>query len=182
VIGKTQEFKKLKDLPVKTTYLNLYKFYEFIKNFWQTPNTPAVHLFYALEKALENILNEGVSTRHVNLKDKANVLRQGMLRLGLKFLLNEKNMSSVLTTIYIPYHVDLTIFRQKLRERNIIIYEGKGHLKSRVFQVGNIGELSFADIQFFLDSLENVLQSFKLLKIKRIHLPRAISGWSFIQE
>lgn len=168
VVGKTEEFEKLKNLPVKTTYLNLYKFYDFIKNFSQTPNTPAVHLFYALEQALDNILNNGVSKHYAELKNKANILRYGMMDLGLKFLIDEENMCSVLTTVHIPSHIDVTIFRQKLREKSIIIYEGKGCFKNKVFQVGNIGELSFADIQFFLDSLENVLRSFERDKIKRI--------------
>ena len=159
VVGKTEEFKKLKNLPVKSTYLNLYKFYHFIKTFSQTPNTPAVPLFYALEQTLVNILNEGVSNRHAAIKRKANLLRQGMLDLGLSFLIDQKDMCSVLTTVNIPSHIDVDIFLQKLREKSIIIYEGKGCFKGRVFQVGNIGELTFVEIQFFLDSVREILQT-----------------------
>ena len=82
VVGETQEFEKLKNLPIKSMYLNLYKFYEFIKTVSQTPNTPAVHLFYALDQALSNILNEGIQNRYANLRDKAKKLRQGMLEPG----------------------------------------------------------------------------------------------------
>ncbi len=165
VVGKTAEFEKLKNLPVKTMYLNLYKFYDFIKNISQTPNTPAVHLFYALEQALDNILTTGISNHYANLKNKANLLRDGMLNLGLKFLIDEKNMSSVLTTVHIPSHIDVTVLREKLRKKSIIIYEGKGCFKNKVFQVGNIGKLSFADIQFFLDSLGSALESFGRAKV-----------------
>ncbi len=157
VVGKTEEFEKLKDLPVKTTYLNLYKFYDFIKNISQTPNTPAVHLFYALEQALDNILTTGVAHHYVNLKNKAHLLRKGMLNLGLNFLINEKDMCSVLTTVNAPANISVTMLREKLREKSIIIYEGKSCFKNKVFQVGNIGELSFADIQFFLDSMKEIL-------------------------
>ncbi len=167
VIGKIEEFEKLKYLPVKTTYLNLYKFYHFINTVSQTPNTPAVHLFYALEQALINILNEGVSNHYAYLKSKAHLLRKRMLELGLKFLIDQKDMCSVLTTVHIPSHIDVGIFRKKLREKSIIIYEGKGCFKNRVFQVGNIGELSYDDIQFFLDSLRDVLQSFDMVETKR---------------
>jgi len=168
VIGKTIEFEKLRENTVKTTYLNLYKFYEFIKDYSQTPNTPAVPLFYALEQALDNILSEGISNHYTALKRKANKLRQGMLALGLKFLIDEKNMCSVLTTVHIPQYIDVTVFRQKLRENSIIIYEGKGCFKNKVFQVGNIGELSFDDIKFFLETLGTVLKSFNNSKIKKI--------------
>ena len=160
VIGKTQEFEKLKDLPVKTIYLNLYKFYHFINSVSQTPNTPAVHLFFALEQALENILHEGISNRHQNLLNRANILRMGMKEMGLKFLIDEDDMCSVLTTVYIPEYIKLSVLRKKLREKKIIIYEGKGEFKNKVFQVGNIGKLSLTEIQFFLDSLKEILQSF----------------------
>ena len=161
VVGETQEFEKLKNLPIKSMYLNLYKFYDFIKTFSQTPNTPAVHLFYALDQALSNILNEGIQNRYANLRDKANKLRQGMLSLGLKFVIKQKDMCSILTTVYTPSYIDVGVLRQKLREKSIIIYEGKGCFKNRAFQVGNIGDLSFTDIQYFLDSLKKVLDSFK---------------------
>ena len=165
VIGEKKEFKKLEFLPVKSTYLNLYKFYHFIKTFSQTPNTPAVPLFFALEQALVNILNYGVSNRHTDIKHKANILRQGMLKLGLKFLIAQKDMCSILTTVIIPSHIDVNIFRHKLREKSIIVYEGKGSYKGKVFQVGNIGELSFADIKFFLDSLAEILRSLAPIEI-----------------
>jgi len=66
----------------------------------------------------------------------------------------------MLTTVNIPAHIDVTQFRNRLREKSIIIYEGKGCFHGKVFQVGNIGELSHDDIQFFIDSLKGVLASF----------------------
>ena len=161
VIGKKQEFEKLKEMPVKTTYLNLYKFYHFINTVSQTPNTPAVHLFFAFEQALLNILEEGVSNRHNHIKNLANILREGMEKLGLNFLIDKGDMCSVLTTVHIPYQVDLNIFQEKLRDKKIIIYNGEGPFKNEVFQVGNIGAITPDDIDFFLNSLKEVLQTFE---------------------
>jgi len=161
VIGKKQEFEKLKDMPVKTTYLNLYNFYNFINTVSQTPNTPAVHLFFAFEQALLNILEEGVRNRHNHIKNLANLLREGMEKLELKFLIDKNNMCSVLTTVYIPPNVDMDTFKSRLRDKKIIIYDGKGPFKNKVFQVGNIGAITPADIDFFLGSLKEVLQTFE---------------------
>jgi 2-aminoethylphosphonate-pyruvate transaminase len=161
VIGETVEFEKLKNLPVKTSYLNLYKFYQFSKNKLQTPNTPAIPLFFALEQALANILLEGVANRHAKIRRKAKLLRQGMLKLGLNFLLDQKEMSSVLTNVFIPININFKNFRQKLREEMIIIYEGKGCFKDRIFQVGNIGELSNSDIRFFLSVQKEALSNYE---------------------
>ena len=172
VIGKTPEFEKLKDLPAKTIYLNLATFYHLLKTRSQTPNTPATPLFFALEQSLIDILEEGTLKRFASLRNKARVLRQGMLRLGLSFLIDQKNMCSVLTTVHLPSHIDMAAFRQKLRAQTIIIYEGKGRFKNRVFQVGNIGELSLGDIQFFLKTLGNVLGDFKEARPPSVFAPR----------
>jgi 2-aminoethylphosphonate-pyruvate transaminase len=166
VVGKTSSFEKLKLLPAKTMYLNLYKFYHFIKNVSQTPNTPAVHLFYALEQTLINMLNKGVDHHHALLKSRAGYLRKGLLKLGLRFLIAEANMCSVLTTVRLPIHINVGLLRQRLRDKSIIVYEGKGCFANKVFQVGNIGDLSEDDIKFFLSSLGDVLSSFPMPKEK----------------
>jgi len=173
VVGKTEAFENLKNLPVKTAYLNLFNYYDFINNFSQTPNTPAIHLFYALEQALDNILSVGIRNYHAMVKTKANILRRGMSDLGLKFLIDEREMCAVLTTVHVPTHINVTILQKNLREKSIIIYEGKGCFKNKVFQVGNIGELSFSDIQFFLVSLKTVLLGFDWATIKRTAMPTA---------
>lgn len=160
VIGRRDEFERLKSYPAKSTYLNLYKHYQFISTVSQTPNTPATHLFFALEQALINILDEGISNRYASIKHKANLLRQGMLKCGLTFLIEQKEMCSILTTVNIPTHIDVVQFRNRLRQKSIIIYEGKGCFSGKVFQVGNIGDISLVDIQFFIDSLKEVLASF----------------------
>ncbi len=161
VIGKKTEFEKLKQLPIKSGYLNLYKLYSFNKTLSQTPNTPAVPLFYALEQALDNILNTGVTNHYRNLQRKADFLRKGMLALGLKFLINQEDMSPVLTTVYCPKQMTLDRFSEALREKSIIIYQGKGCFKGKFFQVGNIGELSFDDLQFFLETLKDIFLEFE---------------------
>ncbi len=169
VVGRKDEFERLKSYPAKSTYLNLYKFYHFISTVSQTPNTPATHLFYALEQALINILDEGISNRYSSIQYKASLLRRGMRKCGLTFLIKEKDMCSMLTTVNIPAHIDVTQFRNRLRDKSIIIYEGKGCFLGKIFQVGNIGDLSHDDIQFFLDSLKDVLASF--IPIKPVVVP-----------
>jgi len=72
-------------------------------------------------------------------------------------------MCSVLTTVYTPEYIKVSVLRKKLRDKQIIIYEGKGEFKDKIFQVGNIGELSLTEIQFFLDTLQKILQESKIL-------------------
>ena len=80
-----------------------------------------------------------------------------MRRLNLDFLVDEADMCSVLTTVYVPASVSVHDLRARLREKSIIIYQGKGCFADKVFQVGNIGELSDDDIRYFLSTLKDVL-------------------------
>lgn len=161
VIGRKKEFENLKNNPPKTTYLNLYKFYHYATHQVQTPNTPAVHLFYALEQAVTNILEKGMKKRMQELKQRAMLLRSGMQQLGLTFLIDEKDMSCVLTTVVVPSHISAEEIKKKLKEKNIVIYNGKGPILNKVFQVGNIGTFAKKDMIFFLKELQAVLASFK---------------------
>jgi 2-aminoethylphosphonate-pyruvate transaminase len=159
IVGRKKHFKRLKKHAAKTTYLNLATFYAFLKNHSQTPNTPAVPLFFALEQALTDILREGVIKRYARIKARADLLREGMRRLNLDFLIEDADMCSILTTVRVPPAISVRDLRERLREKSIIIYEGKGCFAGNVFQVGNIGALSDYDIRFFLATLKEVLLS-----------------------
>lgn len=161
VIAKKKDFESLKNNPPKTMYLNLYKFYTYSVNFSQTPNTPAVQLFFAFEQALKNIITEGVAKRRKNIKEKANFLRDGLKKLGLSFYIPEKDMSNVLTTVSLPVYIDIHTLKGNLKRKNIVVYNGKGTLTDKVFQVANIGSFPKKDITFFLNSLESILNSQK---------------------
>ena len=114
-------------------------------------------LFFALDQALKDILREGVIKRYARIKARADLLREGMRRLNLDFLIDEADMCSILTTVRVPPSISVRDLRDRLREKSIIIYEGKGCFAGKVFQVGNIGELSDYDIRFFLAALKDVL-------------------------
>lgn len=180
VIGKHSEFKKLKNLSPKTMYLNLYKFYIYSVKYQQTPNTPAVQLFYALNQAFLNIIAEGIDEKRMRVQEITRYLRNGMNKLGLAFLIDERHMSSILTTVMLPRHVNISSFRKKLLQKDIVIYNGKGPFLNKVFQVGNIGDLGKKSATFFLNELKEVLKSFtpKTRKQRASQLPRLSSSFS----
>jgi 2-aminoethylphosphonate-pyruvate transaminase len=71
--------------------------------------------------------------------------------------LDEADMCTILTTVRVPASISVWDLRDRLRQKSIIIYEGKGCFAGKVFQVGNIGELSDDDVRYFLTSLRDVL-------------------------
>ena len=160
VVGKKDEFEKLKGIPPRTIYLNLYKFYKFAKENVQTPNTPAVQSFFALEQALINMLKRS-DAHYKHVEYMATFCRSGLKKLGLEFMLEEKDMCSVLTNVRAPEYLDVGALKQELKKRNIVIYDGKGVLKNKVFQVSIIGNLDRKDIAIFLKNLKEILEAFR---------------------
>lgn len=158
VIGKKAEFEKLKNTKAKTVYLDLYKFYCFAIELFQTPNTPAVQLFFALDQAITNILRVGVWGYRERMKQRALFLRAGLRKLGLSFLIPDEQMSNVLTTVHMPSYLTFAQLQKELRKRNIIVYNGKGPLADKVFQVANMGEITLRDIDMLLRVLGDILK------------------------
>ncbi len=157
IMVKKSMVKKLEKTPVRTMYMNLFNLYNYSIQHKQTPNTPAVHLFYALDQALTNILKKGVVEARNEIKRKALIFRQGMSKMGFDFIIDEKLMSSALTTVYIPEGMKASKLRAALKEKDIIVYNGKGPFVDKVFQVGHIGEIKEHDIRLFLESLKNAV-------------------------
>jgi 2-aminoethylphosphonate-pyruvate transaminase len=182
IIGERNAFEELREQPTRTTYLNLYNLYHFSKTIQQTPNTPAVHLFLALDKALTNILALGVEKWRQTIRERALMLRRGMRKLGLHFLIDEHSRSSILTIVIPPEHITVDVLKKKLKEKRIIIYDGKGPLLDNVFQVGNIGELTKSDINHFLCSLKDILGALEDPAPKRVQAFEDPEGRAFLQR
>src|SRR5207249_125595 len=66
------------------------------------PFTPAVQLAYALDEALAELLEEGVSARIARYAAAAGLLRDGFTRLGLGFVLPPARRSNSLTSLWLP--------------------------------------------------------------------------------
>lgn len=158
IIGKITEFEKLKNTKPTIAYLNLYKFYHYAKMLSQTPNTPAIQLFFALDQAIANVLNFGVGESRKQLAKRASHLRAGLKKLGLIFLIDENHMSNALVTVSIPPSITIALLQKELRERNIIVYNGKGPLTDKVFQIATMGEISLRNIDRLLRALASILK------------------------
>lgn len=181
IIAEKKALEMLKDTPRKIMYLNLYSLYHYSKTCNQTPNTPAVHLISALDKAFENILTIGLQERRKRIAERAFILRSGLKHLGFRFLLDEYDehiLSSVLTTVLLPSYLHADILKQKLKEKRIVIYAGKGPLVDKVFQVANIGELTKPDLMYFLHNLEKICLEVRRAQEKSL-LPAPVQNRKF---
>ncbi|MCX7569867.1 aminotransferase class V-fold PLP-dependent enzyme [Tumebacillus sp. DT12] len=154
VCGKREAFQALKGRPARTRYLDLYRHYDFEELYYQTPNTPAVSLFYALETALDELLADTLEMRMARYGYLASLVRNRLKKLGMSTVIEEEQMSRVLTTAYYPEGIDIEAFHDFVKEHNFVIYRGKGPFLGKAFQIANIGHVREEHVLAFLDLME----------------------------
>ncbi|MBR4985686.1 MAG: alanine--glyoxylate aminotransferase family protein [Proteobacteria bacterium] len=157
VVGKIDAFEALTHYPVRNYYLSLARHYDFFVNKRQTPNTPAIALFIALNEALRMILEEGIQERLAFQAQKAAQFRNGICSLGLSLLHPDHVLSNAVSTVILPEHTGFSELREALRSRNFIVYGGKGPLMDKVFQVSTMGHVDLNDVNALIDALRDIL-------------------------
>jgi len=158
VCASRQKLEKLKDLPSTTSYLDLYNHYiceDGLGERLGTPFTPPVQAFFALDVALDLLLEEGAENRRRRYASMAKVIRDGLEKLGFKLFLTPEFRCNSITSVLTPKNISYKTLHDKLKERGFVIYAGQGNLEEKMFRVGNMGALTIDDINRFLDSLRS---------------------------
>jgi len=149
VIAKTKKLKKLKEIKPRNFYLNLFAQYEnFIKSH-QMRFTPPVQTLYALKQAIIEAKEEGIVNRYRRYSDSWKRLTDELKKMNLKYLVEDKYHSKIITSIFIPDGVDFNEMHDYLYERGFTIYPGKV-ADFNTFRVANIGEIDSDDMKKFL--------------------------------
>ncbi len=156
VLVKNEEMKRLQGIPQRTVYLSLPLYYQDQED-GTIPFTPAVQLYYALDEALEELLEEGVEGRQARYREAARFLREGFQKLGLDFVLTEPDRSNSITSLYLPADVSYRKLHDEMKQGGYVIYAGQGGLEGRIFRVANMGALQRQDLEGFLGRLESAL-------------------------
>ena len=124
----------------------------------QPPYTPAVSVMYALDLALERILEEGMEgifTRHADI---GKFTRDGIKELGLTLFPDESVASDTVTAVKMPEGVEDKEFRGALRrEHGVELAGGQASLQGKIFRIGHMGRTTRGEIQEALDALKAVL-------------------------
>ncbi len=131
------------------------------KNFFekgQTPWTPAVPVFFALEVACDLILAEGlrnVFARHARC---AQTAREGVKAMGLTLLTDPKCASNTVTAVNAPSSLDVARMQKILREEfQVYLAGGQGKLAGKIFRIGHLGWVTENDMKEVLAALAKVI-------------------------
>ncbi len=129
----------------------------------QTPRTPAIPLFYALDTTLDLMLNEGLNSifsRHARV---AQIARDGIRSLGLSLFPEEAYASNTVTGVEAGDNIDVSRLIQVLREEHdVVIAGGQRKLAGKIFRIGHLGAVDEDDIRSVLEALSKALPRAKI--------------------
>lgn len=125
----------------------------------QTPVTPPLPVYYAVDAALDLLLEEGmqnVYARHAHL---AEFTRTRAQSLGFKLLPEPRFASPAVTALYPPEGVDANQLIRRVRDEYAVeIAGGQGELKGKIIRIGHVGYAHQPDIEEALDALQRVIE------------------------
>jgi aspartate aminotransferase-like enzyme len=125
----------------------------------ETPWTPAVSVYYAMDHAFGLMRAEGLESIFTRHEAVAGYTRERVKRLGLSLVpVDERFASNTVTAVYWPDGVDGKAVSKRCREEfGVVLGGGQGKLDGKIFRVGHLGWFTKEDVVSALDVLERVL-------------------------
>lgn len=134
--------KFLRSSPAKTRYFEIMRYLEYGAK-GETPFTPALPLFYALDEALNELLEEGLGQRVQRHDRMSAMLYDGLAGIGLGPVAETDVRSKTVVASYYPQGVDDSKFRKALAmDKGVVIAGGFGPFSGRVCRVGCMGQIN----------------------------------------
>ena len=126
----------------------------------ETPFTPSIPLFYALDEALKIIREEGLSRRFIRHKICSEAFYDAIEALGLEPLPEKALRSRTVIAFKIPEGIEGVAIRRIMDEKyGVVIAGGAGKLKESTLRIGCMGTISEKETMLTIYALENALQS-----------------------
>lgn len=155
-------FEVMDDVDQMPYYLDLKAYKKSAdKESTQTPYTPAVPLFFALQDALNIVKYEGMATRIIRHQTGAESIRAATAAMGIEMFptLNENSSySNTVSAMKAPEDLSSNDIKKDMLERGIAIAGGQARLSGKIFRIGSMGNCTPRDILTTIQALETVLQ------------------------
>ncbi|CAN5914138.1 hypothetical protein BH11MYX3_BH11MYX3_12840 [soil metagenome] len=144
---------RIAGLKPRSFYLDLRRYRRYMDELAQTPFTPAVSVYFALDAACSEFLADGHAARFAMYARRNGELRVGLAALGMPAFTHSGAESHSIVTCKLPEGVTFDALYDAVKARGIIVYGCKGILADRYMQIANMGDLGDDSIELFLTVL-----------------------------
>jgi 2-aminoethylphosphonate-pyruvate transaminase len=149
---------RIAGIAPRVYYLDMLRTRRYLQQLRQTPFTPAVSSFFALETALDELAEQGgVPARRELYRKRSLRIRRVFADLGFQSFTNTGRESHTISTVRLPDGLEVEALYEGMKQRGFIIYRCKGELAGRYVQIANMGELPDATIDAFLAAVTDVV-------------------------
>ena len=151
--------KYIIDNPPPLLYFNIARQLKYAE-IGQTPFTPAIPIYHALDEALNMALEEGLMHRIQRHKLCADAFYSSFKAMGLKLFANEEVRSNTIIAVNYPEGINDKLFRGLLdKEYGVVIAGGFGPYKGKLFRVGSLGEVHRYHVVTTVSAVNNTFRS-----------------------
>lgn len=148
----------------KAYYFNLLKILEFHKR-KETPFTPALTLWYALDEALTMLEEEGLEKRIKRHEECARAFYDAIREVGLELFADEHWLSNTVIAVKNPPGITDEEIRNLMREKHgVVIAGGMGRLKGTMFRIGSMGTITRREVAATVQALRSSLEELGYFK------------------
>ena len=125
----------------------------------QTPWTPAIPVFYALDASLGQLLDEGLPAIHARHHAAGERVRSGVKALGLSlFPDDEAYASDTVTAINCPDGIAVADIRKAAADMGVVLAGGQARLSDSIFRIGHLGYMPDEELDEAVEVLGRALQ------------------------
>lgn len=149
--------ERAKTVKFRGYYLDLLNLYEYIqKKDYQYPSTPSLSHMFALDYALDLMLEEGLDNRYKRHIEMAEYVR-AWARKYFKIFGDENNLSNTVTAIENTRGISVGDLNKELGKRGFQISNGYGKLKEKTFRIAHMAEMTLDDIKELIQNINDIL-------------------------
>jgi 2-aminoethylphosphonate-pyruvate transaminase len=153
---------RIAGVPARVYYLDLQRYRAAMTELGQTPFTPAVSTFFALETALDELAEQGGVPARRELYRRRNLrIRRVLTDLGFHSFSNTGREAQSISTMRLPAFLEVQTLYDRMKERGFVTYKAKGPLGADHIQIANMGELTDATIDAFLQAITEVVEELR---------------------
>jgi len=128
----------------------------------ETPWTPAVSLFYALQAGLRHMRQEGLEHIFARHEQLARYTREGLADLDVQLVADPRFASPTVTAAWLPEGVNGKALLTALDERHgVVLAGGQGNLSGKIFRIGHMGWVEQSELDEVLRALQIELNSIR---------------------
>jgi alanine-glyoxylate transaminase/serine-glyoxylate transaminase/serine-pyruvate transaminase len=159
VLSERAMEKRRRLKSVSAYYSDLLRWLPIMKEPTRYFSTPCVNEIRAFLESTLIVLEEGLEQRFLRHTRSARAMRAALRELGFSFYTREPFLADTLSVINYPAAIEDKKFRSLLYDNGIVVAGGLAEMAGKVFRLGHMGNLSYAQIYFALGALEKTLAS-----------------------